>query len=265
MLQGLIKSVAPIAAITLLAGLSGCGDVDVTINGEDGVPLSELDMSGPAPTELVLAGPTLIRVSQGDTLQIEVGGDDEAAAALRFTLEDGSLAIMRNNDARNIDGRAEIDIRMPAPEMIVIAGSGEVQADGLATKSELVIAGSGLANVSNIASEQLEVTIAGTGSIKANGKVDSLELNIGGSGNAGMQELTVDRAGVNIAGSGNAEFSSDGEVDASIFGSGNVTVTGSANCTVQSFGSGTISCETVTESKGKKDSDDTPDPPEPAS
>ena len=47
---------------------------------------------------------------------------------------------------------------------------------------------------------------------------------------------------MSIAGSGDAEFASNGPVEASIMGSGTVTVNGNADCTVSSMGSGKLRC-----------------------
>ncbi|HSM53046.1 MAG TPA: hypothetical protein VK839_02550, partial [Erythrobacter sp.] len=75
MLNKLIKRLAPVAAIALSAAVAGCNDMNIEINGEEGVPLAELDMSGDAPTELILAGPDTVVLSEGDALDIDVEGD----------------------------------------------------------------------------------------------------------------------------------------------------------------------------------------------
>jgi hypothetical protein len=251
MLHKLFKGLAPIAAMALAFGVSGCDGMNIQIGDVDGVPLSELDMSGDAPTELVQAGPDTIIVTEGDTLDIKVEGDDEAVAALRFSLDDGTLGIAREKDGWDNKGNATIRVTMPAPETIVLAGSGTLDAASLASKASITIAGSGKANITELSSEKLEVTVAGSGSLEAAGTVSNLELTIAGSGSAQMAGLTAETSDVTIAGSGNVEFASDGTVDANIVGSGNVTVTGEATCTVNSLGSGTVKCQTV-----KKDSED---------
>ena len=54
MLNRLIKKLLPIAAMGL--AVTGCDGMDISISGSEGVPLAELDTSGPAPTGIVIAG-----------------------------------------------------------------------------------------------------------------------------------------------------------------------------------------------------------------
>lgn len=245
MLKKLVKRLVPAVAVAMSAGLAGCDGMDIQINDVEGVPLAELDMSGDAPTEIVLAGPDTVIITEGDTLDIAVDGATEATGALRFSLEDGTLGIAREKDSWKDGGTATIRVTMPAPEAIVLAGSGTLEANALAKDAGVTIAGSGKASTTGIAGEKLDVTVAGSGTYTAAGTVDRLEVTIAGSGSAAMSELKAGRAEVTIAGSGDADFASDGEVEAKIVGSGDVTVTGNATCTVSSLGSGKVKCQTV--------------------
>lgn len=261
------RALGPIIAIALAAGVSAC-DGKVTINGE-GKPLAELDMSGAAPEELVLAGPDEVRVTTGDKLAISVEGDAEVKDQLRFALKDGSLAIHRKDKAFGSgDKVAIINVTMPAPREIVMAGSGKISAASLASKAEVTVAGSGTIESTAIAGDSLDLTIAGSGNFRGAGSVKALDMTIAGSGSAQMDALKVDKAEVSIAGSGDASFASDGEVDASIMGSGSVTVKGRARCTVSSMGSGKLVCEGPVEQKDKDEAaapkaPESPAPPKP--
>lgn len=239
MLHKILKGVAPVVALLLASGCNG----NININGSDGVPLAELDTAGKTPTEVVAAGPDDVVVTRGDTLTIDVSGDPEAVDALRFTLDDETLGIMRDNDWKDIDGKATVRVTLPRLEKLVLAGSGRAEADVLDGDAEVTIAGSGTAHTANVDATALEVTIAGSGTYHAAGRAGSLELSIAGSGSAEMEGLKVDRAEVTIAGSGDAAFASDGTVEATIMGSGDVTVTGSARCTINAMGSGSLNCQ----------------------
>lgn len=258
------SALGPIIAVALAAGVAGC-DGKVMINGEEGKPLSELDMSGPAPDELVLAGPDEVRVTTGDKLAISVEGDPEVKDQLRFSLKDHSLAIHRRGKTFGSDGKvAIISVTMPAPREVVMAGSGRITAPSLASKAEVTVAGSGTIESTAIASDSLGLTIAGSGNFRAAGSVKSLDMTIAGSGSAEMDALKVDKADVSIAGSGSTAFTSDGEVDASIMGSGNVTVKGRARCSVSAMGSGKLVCETPVQQKDDaRTPPEAPEPPEP--
>lgn len=242
MLHKIIKGVAPVFALAAAMGIAGC-DSHISIDGKEGVPLAELETDGKSPTGVVLAGPNTVVVKDGSALKIDVAGDPAAVDALRFTLSDDSLGVMRRNGAKDIDGKATVTVTLPALETIVLAGSGTIEAASLAGKSEVTVAGSGTARTARVAASKLEVTIAGSGTYSAAGKVDALELTVAGTGSADMAGLEADTAEVTIAGSGDAAFASNGTVEATVMGSGDVTVKGDAKCTIESMGSGTLNCE----------------------
>lgn len=256
------RALGPVIAVVLAAGAAGC-EGKVSINGGEGKPLAELDLSGKAPDELVLAGPDEVRVTAGDKLAITVEGDPQAREQVRFSLKDGSLAIHRGNKTFGSDGKvAIIHVTMPPPREVVMAGSGKISTAGLASKAEVTVAGSGTIESSALSGDSLDLTIAGSGNFHGAGQVRKLELTIAGSGSAQMEALRADRAEVTIAGSGNAAFASDGEVEANIVGSGDVTVKGRARCTVSALGSGKLICETPARQKdGPPVPPQAPEPP----
>jgi hypothetical protein len=241
MLHKVLKGIAPVLAFALAAGVSGCDGSHISINGHEGVPLSELDLTGKSPTDLVLAGPDDVVVTRGDKLAIDVSGDSEAKDALRFTLDDGTLGVMRKNGSK-ANGKATIRVTLPQLSKVTLAGSGTLDADNVTGKVEAVIAGSGTARLRSVETDKLEATIAGSGTLEAAGHAKALELTVAGSGAAKMAGLKVDSAEVTIAGSGDASFASDGTVDATVMGSCNINVTGSALCTFHAMGSGKLNC-----------------------
>ncbi|WJY19576.1 DUF2807 domain-containing protein [Alteriqipengyuania flavescens] len=153
------------------AGVSGCDNIKMNINGSDfdGKPLAEIDLSGPAPTEVALMGPDIVTITEGSEFAITV--------------------------------------------------SGTITSESLDDEAEINVLGSGRVDVAKVAASKLEINIAGSGSLKASGTADKLEMSIMGSGNSDLSGLKVGNAGVNVMGSGDAQFASDGKVDASIMGS----------------------------------------------
>jgi len=265
MLHRLIKGLAPVAALAAAFAIGGC-DADVTVNGEKGVPLADLNTAGKSPTGIVLAGPDSVVVTKGSELKIEVSGDPEAVAALRFSLKDDTLGVSREKDAVKGDGKARVAVTLPSLEKVVLAGTGTIDAQGLSGEAEVTIAGSGTATTNDVDASSLEVTIAGSGTYRAAGKTPSLELTVAGSGTADMAGLNVDKAELTVMGSGDAAFASNGTVEATVMGSGNVTVTGEAKCTVKAMGSGTLNCSAGTNRHaGPGDSAGPPSPPAPPS
>jgi len=242
MINKLLKGIAPAAALAMSAMVAGC-DMNISINDEDGVPLSELDLSGAAPDELVLASPDSVVITQGDALTINVEGDDDVTDAMRFTLDEDTIGIMRKSNFDS-DGRvATVRVTMPNPKSLVMAGSGNIASETMADQSEITIAGSGRIDIAGLAASNLDLNLMGSGQVGAAGTLANLELNIAGSGSAEFDELTIQTADVNIAGSGSGAFASDGSVEANIMGSGNVTVYGRATCEVSAMGSGKLTCK----------------------
>lgn len=261
MLHKIFRKIAPVAALAMGFAASGCDNMNVNFSNSDGVPLSQLDMSGAAPTELVLAGPDTINVTDGDRLAITVEGNNDVTDALRFDLDGDTLTVTRENDS-DVKGTATVNVTMPAIASITSAGSGTINAQSLAENAEVTIAGSGEVTTGAISVKDLDVTIAGSGSFSANGSAENLDLTVAGSGSARMSALKVGKADINIAGSGDANFASDGTVEANIMGSGTVSVTGSANCTISSMGSGTLNCSAgTTKAANKPNVPDAPEPP----
>lgn len=235
------RAIGPIIAVAMAAGVAAC-DGDVFINGEKGKPLAEIDLSGTPPKELVLFGPDEVRITQGDKLAITVEGDQAVTDKLRFTLKDGTLGVLREGKSSG-DGKAVVNVTMPSPSTLTIAGSGKINAATIAREAKVTIAGSGDIETPNVASDKLDLTIAGSGSYRGAGSATALEVSIVGSGSAAMDALRTEQADLTIAGSGNTAFASDGEVKAKIVGSGSVTVRGRARCTVETMGSGKLVCE----------------------
>jgi hypothetical protein len=243
MLDQLLKRSAPLATIALGIALSGCGEMDVTINGKEGVPLAELDMGGAAPDEIVVASGDRVIITEGTRLQVSVDGDADAVNGLRFIRDGNMLGVTRQNGSRGDSRSAIVRVTMAAPRELTIGGSGEIEAPTVASSAQAIIGGSGTIRLGTIAADRLEVTIGGAGEISGNGTARSLEISIGGSGDANFSELVADDVEISIGGSGNVKLRSDGEVNATIGGSGSISVLGNAKCTLNSFGSGTLDCE----------------------
>lgn len=231
--------VAPVAVLAFSAALAGCDGADISINGKQGVPLAEIEMAGPAPSELVLSSGDTVILMEGATFELKVEGKD--TDSLRFVRDEEVIGITRE-DGWGGNQTATIRITMPPPSDIVIAGSGLVKAQSLATTANVSIAGSGTIEFTNVAADNLGINIGGSGTVKGAGTAKRLEVNIGGSGDVELAGLKADSAEVSIGGSGDVAFASDGDVQANIAGAGDVNVAGNAKCTVSAFGSGTLTC-----------------------
>ena len=241
-----VSALAPIAALALSAALSGCDGADIKIDGADGKKLSELNLTGAAPDEVILLGPDEVKITEGAKLAITVDGEPAASEAIRFSLKGRMLAILRKDStwSKGEGKTVVVNVTMPAPRKITLAGSGKISSSALTANAKIIVAGSGAVETPNVAGESLDVNLAGSGRYRAAGNVGTLTLMIAGSGTAELDAHKVETAKVTVAGSGSARFASDGTVKADIMGSGAVTVRGRATCTVSAMGSGKLVCET---------------------
>ncbi|WP_298285705.1 head GIN domain-containing protein [Novosphingobium sp.] len=243
MLQNVVRAIAGVAMFGLATALAGCDGPSMAFNGEKGVPLADLDTSGPAPTAIALLGPDNVRVVRGDKLAITVEG--EGADTLRFALSEGQLGIAREGWKIGQQTKAAtVNVTLPMLSNVMLAGTGTLVTDQMGgADAKIVIAGAGTVEARAIDAQKLEVDVVGSGKLRAAGKAKDLNLTIAGSGDAEMDGLNADTAKVDVAGSGNARFASNGQVKANIMGSGEVRVFGRATCTVSSMGSGKLVCE----------------------
>lgn len=230
---------APPALVALIVMLAACDGADVEINGKKGVPLAEIEIAGPPPSEIIVASGDTLIVTEGNTFAIKVEGAD--TDSLRFVRDSEVIAVTRENGWSG-QGSAVIRVTMPAPKTVVIGGSGTVKTPTLASTAEINIGGSGTVEFERVAAVKLGINIGGSGTVNGAGTAKDLEIVIGGSGKIMMPQLKADKAEVTIGGSGDVAFASDGTVEANIGGAGDVNVTGNAKCTLQSFGSGTLTC-----------------------
>jgi carbon monoxide dehydrogenase subunit G len=248
--KSILSSTAVLAAA---AGLSGCINIGSSF---DGVPVTELDMSGDAPTEISLAGPDDLFLTVGDKLVIQIEGDDDVVKDLRFRIDGDMLKIGRESGWDSARGTAIVRVTMPAPEKVSLAGSGDLQAETLASSADVDLAGSGAMDIGTVASDDLEIDIAGAGKLTGKGTAKTLEISIAGSGDVDFADLKADDVEISIAGSGDINLASDGSVNASIAGSGDVVVTGKATCTSSAAGSGNVTCREAPATAEAKSEDD---------
>lgn len=231
---------APVAALAFATVLlAGCDGSPMQINGQEGVPLAQIEMAGAAPSEVVLASGDTVILTDGTTFDIKVEGAD--TGSLRFVRDDDVIGVTRE-DGWEGEPNATIRITMPPPREVVIAGSGTIRAQSLAPTSNISIGGAGTVEFGRVAAEKLGINIGGSGTVRGAGTAKQLEVLIGGTGDVAMPGLKADTAEVSIGGNGDVAFASDGTVEANIGGSGDVSVAGNAKCTVNALGSGTLTC-----------------------
>ena len=115
------------------------------------------------------------------------------------------------------------------------------------------LSGSGKVLLENVSQPDLTIGISGSGSLRAQGSVDRLTVSIAGSGGANLADLAVNQLTVKVSGSGNIEAAPKDVADIHISGAGNVRLlTRPAQLRSHVAGSGRIIQAPLESADGKK-------------
>ncbi|HKQ43941.1 MAG TPA: DUF2807 domain-containing protein [Rhizomicrobium sp.] len=236
----------------------------------------DLDWDGSDEVTLALLGQA--SYSPGTDDRLHASGDPQVLAHLR--VRDGKIEM----DCRGWRNRTrDVTITLPGREFreftiasggkmvldklnqskaeIIIAGAGNVKANGRIDDLEMTIAGSGDADFNQLTARKAEFGIAGSGTIKAKGSVDELEIGIAGSGHGDFDGMTsrtasaeirgsgtvnakgkIDNVKIDISGSGNADFGQmeTRTAEVEISGHGDVHIAPSERAKIEISGSGDV-------------------------
>lgn len=139
----------------------------------------------------------------GSDDKVHLTGDPQALAHVR--VRDGNIEMDCNSGWHNSSSNLEITLPGQAFKRFGIAGSGNLV-------------------LQKLNQHELKVSIAGSGSIKADGKVEVTQIHIAGSGDADLGQVASQVSEVHIAGSGNTDIAPTDEADIHIAGSGDVNL-----------------------------------------
>lgn len=215
--------------------------------------LEVIEASGPAVdrnievsefTELTVAGPFDVTVSDGAPGALAVSGPENILDNMEFEVEGDELTIrMKRGISTRMRGETvTVAFSHNGLREANIAGSGMIDIARVTNDFEGAIAGSGDLRVREMAVERADFNIAGSGDIRAVGTADQIDVSIAGSGEFISRQLVSRTADISIAGSGDVDTQVTGTADVSIIGSGDVLITGGAECTVSKAGSGDVRC-----------------------
>jgi len=168
-----------------------------------GATANSRDLDWDGSDTLSLAVPATAQYSPSNDRKLHITGDPQAIAHIR--VRDGHIEMNCNGHWRF--GDSDIAITLPGGEF-----------------KKFGIAGSGRLTLDNLDQEKLKVSIAGAGNIKANGKVGEANIFIAGSGDANLGEVAMRDAKIHIAGSGNTDIAATESADVHIAGSGDVNL-----------------------------------------
>lgn len=193
-------------------------------------------------TGVAVSIPATVVLRQGEPASVSVEADDNLLPEVETVVESGTLKI-RYKRSLDIPGRATLRVLVvsPAIESLSLAGSGDILAEALRSKSlSISVAGSGDVRIAKLEAESLTASISGSGDVKVAGKVATLTANIAGSGDFEAARLESARAKVSIAGSGDANLWVRESLGVSCVGSGDVRYLGDPVVKSSIVGSGSV-------------------------
>ena len=193
-------------------------------------------------TGVAVSIPATVVLRQGEPASVSVEADDNLLPEVETLVEGGTLKI-RFKRSLDIPGRATLRVLVVSPtiEAVSVAGSGDVLAEALRSKSLAIsVAGSGDVRIAKLEAESLKASISGSGDVKVAGKVTTVTANIAGSGDIEAARLESARAKVSIAGSGDVTLWVRESLDVSTVGSGDVRYLGDPVVKSSAIGSGSV-------------------------
>jgi len=189
-------------------------------------------------------GPVDVKISYGNSNNIEVEADGNLLQYIETTVENGKLVIKpKSNMNLKSSSKMTVYVSMAKINSLQLSGSGNIIGDGKFEsdgKTTLILSGSGNIKLSSGSFDNLALFVSGSGNIDVNGgSADQITASVSGSGNIDCSSVSTDDADAKISGSGNVRVNASKSVNANISGSGNVFYKGdAANITTKIVGSG---------------------------
>ncbi len=207
-----------------------------------GPPLAQLkDFDG-----IALAGPDDVIVTPGAAYAVRLSGNRAATRHVGLHVRGGVLHVDRRRGGNWFGrggGSATVHVTMPTLSRVWIAGSGDVRAEKVSSKSfNALIQGAGDLQVKDIATDAVRLTLRGSGDVSLSGRTDDLRLTVVGSGDVAAGDLKARTAAISLTGSGSVRAHADGEARLRVTGSGNAHVDGTNRCRIVKTGSGEAEC-----------------------
>jgi hypothetical protein len=203
---------------------------------QDKIPVDEFSSVG-------ISVSATVYLEQGNTHSLEIEASQDVLDKIEVKVDNGKLIIKPEDYKSKFKDDITIRIVSPEYEMVELAGSGKILAEGKMNVEDLVlkIAGSGYMKFMDLKAEEVEVKISGSGSMNLMGEgAEELSVSIAGSGDLNSENFEVEEFDAKISGSGDCKVFVNGELDASIAGSGSVYYKGSPQVESSVAGSGTV-------------------------
>lgn len=188
-----------------------------------------------------LRGSADVYITQGDSLQIEVEGPEDALKWLNDDVSNQTWVIDFDKCLRNLNEEIIVRITMPDIELLSISGSGLIFGENTFVINDLKTRISGSGKIDLILdADDIESTISGSGDIQMEGVAQDLDVKITGSGDVKAYDLELENGKILIGGSGSAKVTVSDNLEIDIVGSGDVYYKGYPELDSNVTGSGSV-------------------------
>lgn len=191
---------------------------------------------------IVLRGQGVVIVTQGGTESLNIESNANILELVEAKVVDGTLEIGLGEEVNIIsNSRLTFYVSVDDLSSMSVAGSGEIQANGIETERlEVIIGGSGGIQIVDLTADEVHAKIGGSGEINLTGDADVQEITISGAGKYLAGDLCSGTVIVSIVGDGDATVCAIETLDSSISNSGSVDYYGEPSINSSGDGSGQL-------------------------
>jgi len=192
-------------------------------NGITGSGIAATQARSLAPfTSVLLAGSNNVAIRVGPKQSVVVHADSNLLRVVTTSVRFGILVIGNTPGSFTANSPMSVELNVPSLKGVTLSGSGNVAVTGINTPT-------------------MTVTLLGSGNVSASGTTRRLDVIISGSGNAELQQLAARDAHAVVSGSGTIWLTASNSLDASVPGSGAIFYGGHpGHLTTTITGSGAI-------------------------
>lgn len=189
-----------IVLLAVAAALGGCQLFHKGTGGSGKTKAEKRDLSGF--TAVNISGAFEVEIVAQKEAGVELEGDDNLLPLVRTEVSNGVLSIFNSQSYSTSEA---IRVRISLPRLDAVSTSGA---------SDIV--------VTNVKSDDFNVSTSGAGSLKISGEAKTLDLEISGAGSVDTKDLRAARVSVDSSGAAEATVYASEDLRVSASGAGSV-------------------------------------------
>jgi hypothetical protein len=151
-------------------------------------------------TGVELAGSNVVTITVGGAQSVVVHADDNLLNRITTKVHDGRLVVGNTSGSFETNSPTHVDVQVRKLDSVRLTGSGLLHASGTADRLEVILSGSGDAQLSDLSARDVHAVVSGSGRILLTA-TEILDASIPGSG-AIIYGGNPTRVTTNVTGSG---------------------------------------------------------------